>query len=82
VLDSAIVIDHQINHYPVDNYYQGNHYCIIYWIEIYPLDSITPAFEVLGPGRRVQPLPLHWKNNLIQLLHKAPTSCSECKLVE
>lgn len=80
MLDSTI---HQINHSPVDNY-QGNHYCIIYSIEmeIYPLNSIIPAFEVLGPGRRVQPLPPHSKNNWIQLLHKAPNSCSECKLVE
>ena len=81
MLDSAI---HQINHYPVDTYVTTIREtdCIIYWIEIYPLNRIFPAFEVLGPGRRVQRLPLHSKNNWIQLLHKAPNSCSERKLVE
>ena len=58
MLDSAI---HQINHFPVDTYVTTIREtdCIIYWLEIYPLNNIIPAFEVLGPGRRVQPLPLH-----------------------
>ena len=35
-LDSAI---HQINDYLVITY-EGNHYCAMHWMEIYPVDSV------------------------------------------
>ena len=40
-MDNAI---HRINHYPTDKY-QGNHYCPIHSIEIYPVDSAIQSLN-------------------------------------
>ena len=37
----------QINLYQVDKY-QGNKYCIIHWIKIYPMDSIIHLLNNWG----------------------------------
>ena len=40
-LDSVI---HWVNHYPVEKYYRETN-CALYWIDIYPMDSVIPLLN-------------------------------------